>query len=167
MTLRDATAADLPAIDAIFRAAFVATFGHLYAPADLAAFLARFTPEAWAAEFAGDGFAFRVAEDGHGPFGYCKLGPLTLPVEAEQSALELRQLYVLKDYHGAGIAVALMDWALDEARRRDLRELYLTVYIDNVRAKRLYQRYGFEEVGRYDFMVGDQADHDIIMKKRL
>ena len=40
-----------------------------------------------------------------------------------------------------------MDWALDEARRRGVDELYLTVYIDNHRARRFYERYGFEAVG--------------------
>ena len=40
-----------------------------------------------------------------------------------------------------------MDWALDEARRRGAEELYLTVYTDNHRARRFYERYGFEAVG--------------------
>ena len=46
-------------------------------------------------------------------------------------------------------------------------ELYLTVFIENHRARRFYDRYGFEAVGRYDFMVGNHADEDIIMRKRL
>jgi diamine N-acetyltransferase len=45
--------------------------------------------------------------------------------------------------------------------------MYLTVYTDNHRARRLYGRYGFEEVGPYSFMVGEQADEDIIMKLAL
>jgi len=60
-----------------------------------------------------------------------------------------------------------MDWALDEARRRGAKELYLTVYVDNHRARRLYERYGFAVVGRYDFMVGGHADEDLIMRKVL
>ena len=36
-TYRDATPADAAALDALFRASFTTTFGHLYAPADLAA----------------------------------------------------------------------------------------------------------------------------------
>ncbi len=167
MSLRDATAADLPAIDAIFRESFVATFGHLYAPADLATFLARFTPQAWAAEFATAGYAFRIAEDAAGPFGYCKLGPLTLPATPQGPALELRQLYLLDRGKGTGAAQALMDWAIDTARTRGAGELWLSVYIDNHRAKRFYERYGFEDQGPYAFMVGEHADEDRLMRLKL
>ena len=81
MIYRDATPADLPAIDALFRASFVATFGHLYAPKDLADFLAGFTPEAWAGEFATPDLCFRLAEDKQGLAGFAKTSNLTLPAE--------------------------------------------------------------------------------------
>jgi GNAT superfamily N-acetyltransferase len=166
-TYRDATAADLPAIDGIFRTSFCDTFAHLYSDENLAAFLAKFAPEAWREEFDDPRYAFRIAELDGEAVGYVKLGPLTLPVESQAPAIELRQLYVLKGHHGTGIAAELMDWALIEAEALGARELFLTVYTDNYRAKRFYERYGFVEVGPYAFMVGDQADEDIIMKKLL
>ena len=79
----------------------------------------------------------------------------------------LCQFYVLKEHHGGGIADALMGWACDEARRRGAEELFLTVFVDNDRARRFYARFGFEDVGRYAFMVGNQADEDVIMRKTL
>jgi len=164
---RDATAADLPAIDRIFRTSFCDTFAHLYSAEDLAEFLGNFTPAAWQEEFLDPRYRFRIAESGGESVGFVKLGPSSLPVETEARAIELRQIYVLKAHHGRGIAVALMDWAIDEARRRSFEELYLTVYTDNHRAARFYERYGFESIGRYDFMVGSHADEDIIMRKRL
>ena len=45
--------------------------------------------------------------------------------------------------------------------------MQLTVYVDNHRAKAFYERRGFVEVGRYDFMVGNHADEDIIMRVAL
>ena len=167
VTYRAVTQEDLPDVDRVFRTSFCETFAHLYAPENLAAFLGKFTSEAWREEFDDAAYAFRLAQVDGKTVGYCKLGPLTLPVEPEGPAIELRQLYIAKDHLGTGIAPMLMDWALEEAGSRDAREIYLTVYIDNHRAKRFYERYGFVEVGQYDFMVGDQADHDIIMKKRL
>jgi len=164
---RTATAADASAIDRVFRASFCDTFAHLYRPEDLAAFLAGFTAATWKSELADQRFAFRLAEADGEAVGYLKLAPLSLPVAPEGPALELRQLYLLKPWHGAGIAHALLDWCLAEARSRGALELYLTVYTDNHRARRFYERYGFEVRGRYAFMVGEQADEDLIMRLKL
>jgi ribosomal protein S18 acetylase RimI-like enzyme len=163
---RDAVPADAAAIDRIFNTSFCDTFAHLYRAEDLDAFLSGFGVADWAAQIGDPAFAFRLAEQGE-PVGYVKLGPLKLPVEPAGPALLLDQLYILKDHHGTGVAHALMDWALEQAARRDARELYLTVYVDNDRARRFYDRYGFEAVGRYEFMVGNHADEDIIMRKLL
>jgi ribosomal protein S18 acetylase RimI-like enzyme len=167
MITRDATPADLPAIDSLFRESFVATFGHLYAAHDLETFLAKFTPEAWAQEFATPGFAFRVAEDEQGVAAYLKLGPLQLPAQPQGPALELRQLYALERAKGTGAAQALTGWAIATARARGADELWLSVYIDNHRARRFYARYGFEDMGPYAFMVGDHQDEDRLMRLKL
>jgi ribosomal protein S18 acetylase RimI-like enzyme len=167
VSYRQGLPADAAAIDRVFRESFCDTFAHLYRPQDLESFLSAFTLDAWQSELSDERFAFRVAEADGQAVGYVKLGPPALPVEAKGSSVELRQLYLLKGWHGLGIARALMDWAIDEAKARGAAELYLTVYTDNERARRLYERYGFVEVGPYHFMVGEQADEDIIMRLAL
>jgi GNAT superfamily N-acetyltransferase len=164
---RDAVSADAAALDRIFDTSFCDTFAHLYRSEDLEAFLTGFGISDWEEQLRDPAFACRIAEVEGDPVGYVKLGPLNIPVEEDSPALLLDQLYILKPYHGAGIAHALMDWTLDEARRRGALRLYLTVYVDNHRARRFYDRYGFQTVGRYDFMVGNHADEDIIMRKVL
>jgi diamine N-acetyltransferase len=164
---RDATADDAPAIDALFRRSFADTFAHLYDPKDLAAFFARFTGQAWRGEIADPDIAFRLAEAGGTLAGFAKVSSVTLPVVPAGPAAELRQLYVLGPWQGAGVAQALIAWVLAEARGRGAEELYLSVFVDNRRARRFYAHYGFEPVGRYDFMVGSQADEDIIMRLKL
>lgn len=167
ITYRDANFADAGTLDRIFKASFCDTFAHLYRPDDLNAFLSSFGVADWEAQLEDPNFAVRISEVDDQPVGYVKIGPLKLAVEANGPSMLLDQLYVLKSHHGAGIAQALMDWALAEAARRGAEQLYLTVYVDNHRAKRFYDRYGFEGVGRYDFMVGNHADEDIIMRKAL
>jgi ribosomal protein S18 acetylase RimI-like enzyme len=167
VTYRDATPVDAATLDRIFDTVFCDTFAHLYREEDLNAFLSSFGVADWERQLGDPAFATRVAEVDGETVGYLKLGPLKLPVKANGPALLLDQLYVLKEHHGAGIASKLMDWAFDEAKRRNASQLFLTVYVDNHRAKRFYDRYGFEAVGRYDFMVGNHADEDIIMRKLL
>jgi diamine N-acetyltransferase len=167
ISYRPATPADAEAIARIFAQSFTDTFAHLYPPQDLAAFLGRFTLDAWRAELDDPDIALRIAEAEGEPVGFAKVSAPTLPYETDVPTVELRQLYVLKPWLGAGIAPVLMDWVLAEARRRGARQVILTVYVDNSRARRFYERYGFEEVGRYAFMVGETADDDRIMRLKL
>jgi ribosomal protein S18 acetylase RimI-like enzyme len=164
---RDATPDDAALLDSLFRTSFCETFGHLYREADLGAFLSQFTLAAWQRELADPEFEFRLAVEEGEPAGYAKLAPLGLPVEPDRPALELRQLYLPRRFHGLGIARALMDWVVAQARARGAQQLYLSVWSENWRAKAFYRRYGFVYVKPYAFMVGEQADEDEIWRAVL
>lgn len=167
LACRDAALGDAGTVAELFARCFVETFAHLYRPEDLDAFLGGITAQSFAEEIGDGGFAIRLAEIDSEPVGFVKLGPPGLPIETPPLTLELRQIYVLKPWQGQGVAQQLYDWAESEARRRGGKHLQLTVYIENERARRFYQRRGFAVVGRYDFMVGTQADEDIVMRKPL
>lgn len=164
---RDAHAGDLAAIDLLFRTSFIATFGHLYSAENLAIFLAEFTPEAWKREHDDPRFALRIAEFDGRPVGYAKIGPMALPADHGPDAIELYQVYLLDEAKGKGISGELMDWVFAKARELGGDELFLSVFVDNIRARRFYERYGFAGVGPYHFMVGDHADEDIVMRLAL
>jgi GNAT superfamily N-acetyltransferase len=164
---RNGRPSDAETLDRIFRTTFCDTFAHLYSPQDLEAFLARFDIPEWDSQLNDPEYAFRIAEADGLAAGYVKLAPMKLPVVTQVPAMLLDQIYILKEHHGTGIARELMDWAVDEARRRGANELYLTVFIENRRARRFYDRFEFESAGRYDFKVGNHVDEDIIMRKQL
>lgn len=161
--------ADTQALCDLGRTSFVETFGHLYSHEDLAEFLERvFGASGMPVEMTDAGLKFRVAEVEGRLVAYCKVGTPTLPYDLPgRRVVELRQLYVLKPWQGAGVAAALMEWALEEARAYGADDVLLSVWAENERAKRFYGRYGFVEVGRYDFMVGNQADDERIMRLKL
>jgi diamine N-acetyltransferase len=156
-------------LNAMAAQAFVDTFAHLYSERDLSTYLAEaFGPNGLVKDLADPAYGWRAAADAGRIVGYVKLGPLGLPAPNPLAgALELKQLYVLKDHHGSGIAAELMDWTIAAARERGAPELYLAVFSHNERAKRFYGRYGFEEVGHCQFKVGDQLDDDRIWRRAL
>ena len=164
---RDATPGDAELMTQLGRRTFTETFGHLYTPENLAAFLLTHNPEQWHRELSDPAFAVRLAEAGREAAAYAKLGPPSLPFEPRGRAIELRQFYVLKPWHGAGVSRQLMAWALEQARARRAEELYLSVFVDNHRARRFYDGYGFEFVQPYAFMVGSHADEDHILRLNL
>lgn len=166
---RNAVPGDGAELGAMARRSFTDTFGTLYRPEDLAVFLDQtFGEKGLPAQLSDPAFTVRVAVDGAGEIvGFAKIGPVLFPGEWPATAIELHQLYVRGDQHGAGVGPALMDWAIDTARAGGRTEVILSVYVDNARAIRFYQRYGFVEIGRYVFMVGEQPDDDRIMRLEL
>ncbi len=165
---RDTVPGDGQALATMAAASFTETFGHLYPPADLNAFLEdAFGPGGLPAQIGDPDFAIRLASDGDTIIGYAKIGPVGFPGTWPADAVELYQLYVLSSHLGAGVGPALMDWAIAAARARGASQLILSVYVDNHRAKAFYTRYGFVDIGRYDFPVGDTIDEDRIMRLSL
>jgi GNAT superfamily N-acetyltransferase len=166
VTYRIAGPPDADTLSDLGRETFAETFGHLYSTENLAAFLENHRPERWGAELSDPALIVRLAEEDGRAAAYAKLGPPSLPFEVKHPAIELRQFYVAKPWQGSGVAQALMEWVLGEAKER-AQELYLSVFVDNHRARRFYARYGFEQIGTYHFMVGTHADEDLIMRLRL
>lgn len=167
VTYRNASEGDANQLAELGAHTFTHTFGHLYQPNDLEIFLQNHSPENWAKELGDAAFEIRVAEhDGH-LVGYAKLGPPHLPFEPRGEACELRQLYVIESFKGQGVADTLIRWAIDRARERKADYLYLSVFTDNHRARRFYEKYEFEPEGTYAFMVGNHADEDIVMRLKL
>ena len=160
---RDATPADGPALSTMAQRAFTDTFGSLYRASDLAVFLDRtFGADGLPSQLDDPAFAVRLALDGAAIAGFAKIGPVDFPGTWSADTIELHQLYVLGAWQGEGVAQILMDWAIAAARARGARTMVLSVFVDNIRAQRFYARYGFAEIGKYEFRVGDQIDDDRI-----
>jgi ribosomal protein S18 acetylase RimI-like enzyme len=165
---RDATESDAQALADFARSSWLATFGRLpYPPDDLAAYLQKnYGAEIQRAEIADADVRYRLALR-HGEIvGYCMMGVLSMPVE-DGGGLELHRLYVDEAVKGAGVAAALMEDAIAWARGRGATALYLSVWEHNERAQRFYRRFGFEDYGEWDFMVGGTADRDLIWRLAL
>lgn len=166
MLYRDAEDRDAEALAAFSRDSFVATFGHLYPPEDLAAYIAaKYQPALQRGEIVDADVHYRLAFSGDALVGYCKSGPVTLPVQ--EAGLELHRLYVDESVKGAGVARTLMDEALAWMRGRGAAAVFLSVWENNSRAQRFYRRYGFEHIGEHGFMVGRVRDRDLIWRLGL
>ena len=167
IALRDVTVDDAELVCDLFSTSFTATFAHLYAPEDLALFMSQVTTDAFAREIADPEFRLQLAEVDGEAAGFAKVAPPGLPGFTPAATRELRQLYVLDRFMGAGVGPALMDWVIADAKAGGARHLQLSVYVENARARRFYEKRGFRVIGPYKFMVGNHADEDFIMRVKL
>jgi ribosomal protein S18 acetylase RimI-like enzyme len=165
---RDATPADGDALDAMAQVIWIETFAHSVSAEDAATYLAQaYGPSGKLRTDLSSGAArFHLALAAGRVVGYAKVNPPWLP-DAEPGALQLSQIYVSSDQHGAGVGKALLDWSIATARAGGATALLLTVWEENHRAAAFYRKNGFEHVGDYAFAVGAQIDTDHIMRLAL
>jgi len=168
MQIRRAVPADAAALAALGARTFVEAFGHLYSPADLQAFLDEsHAQERYDALLANPDYALWLALDEHGTaFGYALAGPSGLPhPDVKPGDGELKRLYLRADSQGGGTGTALFEQALAWLERDGPRTIWISVWSENYGAQRFYARYGFEKAGEYEFIVGQQRDHEFIFRR--
>jgi ribosomal protein S18 acetylase RimI-like enzyme len=61
----------------------------------------------------------------------------------------------------------LMRELLEEARRSGCQTMWLGVWEHNRRALAFYRKWGFKVVGAHIFQVGDDAQNDLLMARKL
>ena len=76
---------------------------------------------------------------------------------------EIQRLYVATAWHGKGIAQNMMAACLSELAARSCDVVWLGVWERNWRAQAFYRKFGFTEVGDHVFMLGADAQRDIIL----
>lgn len=101
------------------------------------------------------------------PAGYALNCAPDLPVETDESDVELKRIYMLSKAHGTGAAKRLMDAAIAHAKNNGAKRLLLGTYKDNDRATGFYTKHGFETIGTRQFNVGGKLFDDIVMAKPL
>lgn len=101
--------------------------------------------------------------------GYGKIEHPT-PLPASAHVWHVTGLAVDPACEGRGVGRALMEALIDTARERGGRRITLRVFAPNERARRLYERLGFELEGvlRGEFMVGNgEYVDDLLMALEL
>ena len=168
MRVRRAGPDDAAELAALGARTFVESFGHLYSPEDLQAFLDESHAQAAYAKLLDNpAYALWLAcgDDGTA-VGYALAGPAGLPhADLKPGDGELKRLYMRADAQGGGIGARMFEQALAWLEREGPRTVWISVWSENYGAQRFYGRYGFEKAGEYEFIVGQQRDREFIYRR--
>lgn len=89
-----------------------------------------------------------------------------VPAIKKYRGIELKRIYVLKEYHSQKIGAELMRFALDFASGKNYEMVWLGVWEHNEKAKIFYQKFGFEDSGfSHPFPIGNTPQTDNWMIK--
>ncbi len=149
------------------------TFYETFADVNTAENMQKFLQEAYdidklRAEMENPDSAFYFAKLDDKIIGYLKInwGPSQTELKGIDS-LEIERIYVSKEFHGMKVGQLLHEKALDIAREKHCRYVWLGVWENNARAISFYKKNGFVEFGQHKFMLGDDEQRDIMMRLAL
>ena len=149
------------------------TFSETFAESNSAENMAKYLEEAYSyeklsAELNDPNSIFYFAMMDQNVIGYLKLNFGASQTELkDNNALEIERIYVLKDFHGKKVGQLLFDKAITIAKELQLAYVWLGVWEENKKALQFYTKNGFVEFDQHVFVLGDEAQTDIMMKLAL
>ena len=163
---------DVSLLQHIGRKTFDDSFGNTCTKEDMRGVLDLFFNSAQVAlELQDDADNFFFFEEDGIAKGYLRINAKhACPLDSFQNrkSIELVRLYVLKEYHGTGVANKLIDFAFDFARKSGFEIMYLSVWEYNFRARGFYEKHGFANTGlENDFPLGSTPQTDYWFVKDL
>jgi len=163
---------DVALLQEIGRKTFDDTFGNTCTLADMRGVLERYFNTAQCeSELQDPQDNFFFQEEASVVKGYMRINTIygcSLEALKPYKCIELVRLYVLKEYHGAGVANELMNFAITFARENGYERMYLSVWEYNFRARGFYEKHGFVNSGvQNDFPLGSTPQTDLWFVKDL
>jgi ribosomal protein S18 acetylase RimI-like enzyme len=167
--IRELTIVDIVELQKISRQTFHETFAALNSEENMAKYLEEeLSIEKLTTELKNTNSAFYFAVYNGHVIGYLKLNFGESQTELkEQKAIEIERIYVLKEFHGQHIGQLLYDKAIQVARQKNAEYVWLGVWEENIKAINFYKKNGFIEFDKHIFLLGDDAQTDIMMKLHL
>jgi ribosomal protein S18 acetylase RimI-like enzyme len=149
------------------------TFAETFAESNTAANMAKYLEEAYSFEKLNEEinnpnsfFYFAIMDEK--VIGYLKLNMGGSQTELKDNdALEIERVYVLKSFQGKRVGQMLFDKAIQIAKEQNAEFVWLGVWEENKKAIQFYTRNGFVEFDQHVFVLGDEAQTDIMMKLQL
>ncbi len=169
VNIRPASIDDASLLSKLGALAFSQAFGPDNTPEDMAIYLAgAFTPQKQAQELARVGSLFFILEYGGSAAGYAHLQESLPPTCITGThPVELSRFYLLQAFIGKGFGSKLMRACIDAAQGRGGDVLWLGVWQKNSRAIAFYRKWKFEIVGAQTFQLGNDLQHDYVMRRDL
>ncbi len=169
ITIRSCSLHDAEALVSIGIKTFRETFDEMNSAENMMHYLnSTFTLKKIKAEIQEAHSAFFLAESNDACVGYARIREGENPDGMDAAKpLEIQRLYVDKKHVGQRIGYLLMTTCLNYAKDRKYDTVWLGVWEHNRRARKFYDKWGFEEFGRHIFMLGNDAQTDLLLKKEL
>ncbi len=169
LTIRTATAADADVLSDLALRIFLDTFAAQNNPEDVEMHASQsYSRDIQLAEINDPSLTYLLAEVDGQPAGFAMIGlPRSESCSRFDKPVELFRFYVEKAWHGKGVAQPMMEACENIARSLHGRTICLSVWLENPRAIRFYEKIGFRKEGTQPYILGNDVQTDWVMVRDI
>lgn len=169
VSIRSCSLNDAEAIMSLGIRTFRDTFDEMNTTENMMLYLnENFTVKRIKKEIQEPGAVFFIAEVHDEAVGYARIRVSQTPEALKTyAAVEIERMYADRKYIGKRVGYMLMNTCIHYARENNYDTIWLGVWEHNPRAIAFYEKWGFEKFGAHTFMLGKDAQTDLLMKKHL
>jgi len=167
--INKASLEDLETLQSLGKQTFYETFAKDNSEEAMQKYLEEsFTTEKIKSELNNPDSQFFIAWEEDNPIGYLKVNSGKAQTELQdETSLEIERIYVKSSHHGKKVGQLLYDKALETAKQFNKSYVWLGVWEENERALNFYKKNGFVEFDKHIFILGEDKQTDLMMKKIL
>lgn len=155
-SIRLATDADITILAALGTTTCYEAYFELDPSRDLADYCARvYSSESVRAEFEDPNSTYLVAEINDRAVGFSKLRENNrVDCVTDELSIEIQRIYLLEKVKGSGVGRKLIEQCFEVGRENGHRTAWLSVWDENEKAQRFYEKIGMKNVGTTSFNDG-------------
>ncbi|MFD1414871.1 GNAT family N-acetyltransferase [Oceanobacillus jeddahense] len=160
---------DLQVLQEISIETFTDAFKDQNTPENMEAYLSSaYTLDKLQKEMTRDHSTFFFVYDNDQLAGYMKVNTDDAQSEEDgEDTLEIERIYIRSGFQRKGLGKYLVDQAIEIAKDKKKRKIWLGVWEHNEQALLFYRKNGFVQTGSHSFFMGEDEQTDYIMTKTL
>ena len=169
VTIKKVAEEDLSLIKDISIKTFTETFSKDNTPEDTNKYIeTNFTDEKMLSEIKTSGSQFFIVFLDEKPVAYLKINIGEAQTEKQgNDSMEIQRIYVLSEMKGKRIGSLLMEKAEEEAKKLNIKRIWLGVWEHNDAAIGFYNKKGYKRFSEHVFMFGNDPQTDYLLEKFL
>ncbi len=169
LRIRHAAVADRDLLITLGIQTFRETFDEVNTEDDMLAYLNKsFSVQQLEKELSEEDSTFFLVFDNEQAVGYARMRTSHNHENPEdEHTIEIERLYVLKSHLGKQVGKVLMETCLAFAAAKKHASIWLGVWEHNHRALRFYEKWNFKKFSSHVFMLGNDPQTDLLLKRDL
>ena len=168
-TIRKVAISEVRSLQQLSKKTFLEAYSETNTPSSMKIYIEeKFSLENLSKELGNPNSEFYFIEHNYEKMGFLKINLGSAQTETmPTTTLEIERIYIVEKHQGKKLGKSLLNFALKLGKNKAVDFIWLGVWDQNHKAIEFYKRNQFETFSTHTFVLGEEQQIDLLMKRYL